>query len=164
MRTFLLLILGFVFCAASLMSCQSNSAPDDESSQATSIPFRKDGTLDFIRAGDMYQTIDIEIAETDSAIIRGMMQRTSLPEHSGMLFLMPEEELQEFWMSNTQISLDIIFANAEREIVHIAKYTTPLSQENVKSIYPAQYIIEVQAGVADSYGILEGDRFDWRRE
>lgn len=149
-----------------LAGCQAETrqqAPLQETPEAA-IPFRKDGVLDFIRGDDSFLTIDIEIADNDSTIERGMMQRTSIPELSGMLFLMPSEDIQGFWMSNTKISLDILFANEGGEIVHIAKYTTPLSPESVSSVYPASLVLEVIAGFTDSHGIIEGDRIDWRRE
>ena len=165
-NTFLSLFLaltGVIF----LTGCQpesSSSTSETPVEEEISIPFSKEGTLSFERSGESYLTIDIEIADTDSAIVRGLMQRTSLPELGGMLFLMPSEEPQEFWMSNTLISLDILFANSENEIVSISRYTTPLSQENVKSIYPALYVIEMAAGFVDTHGILEGDTITWQRE
>lgn len=160
-----LIIIACIFIPL-LAGCQAESSeptPPAEAPEET-IPFRKDGVLDFVRGDDTLLTIDIEIADNDSTIERGMMQRTSMPDLSGMLFLMPSEDIQGFWMSNTKISLDIIFANESGEIVHIAKYTTPLSPESVSSVYPASLVLEVIAGFTDSHGIIEGDEIDWRRD
>ena len=156
-----ILLVLLIGCEQESTSSATSSAPSSNAGIEESVPFRKDGTLSFQRADETYLTIDIEIADTDSAIVRGLMQRTSLPDMSGMLFLMPTEEPQQFWMSNTQISLDILFANSNKEIVSIQKYTTPLSQESVDSEYPALYVIEVEGGFTDSQGILEGDVVDW---
>jgi uncharacterized membrane protein (UPF0127 family) len=147
--------------ASSPMAVSQQESP--AASQFT-VPFRKDGSLDFIRGGEAYLTIDIEIADSDSTIERGLMQRTSMPELGGMIFLMAREELQNFWMSNTQISLDILFAKGDGEIVSIEKYTTPLSPESVPSRFPALYVVEVAAGFIDTHGIIEGDRIEWRRD
>jgi len=159
--------IPLLVCTALLfwMGCQTEAATDPApvAEADVSIPFHKDGSLDFVRGGEAFTTIDIEIAESDSTIERGLMQRTSMPEMSGMLFLMPEEELQAFWMSNTKISLDILFANGEGEIVRIAKYTVPLSPNSVPSEYPARYVVEVPAGFSDTQGVIEGDRIEWRR-
>ena len=84
-----------------------SDTPPAEAPVVTSIPFRSDGTLRFTRGEEELLTIDIEIADTDSAIVRGLMQRTSLPDRSGMLFLMPSEEPQSFWMANTPLALDL---------------------------------------------------------
>lgn len=147
----------------SLNACNGDSDTSDEPAPATSIPFEKEGELNLIQDGDTVVTLDIEIADTDSARERGLMQRASLPENSGMLFIFPREEERSFWMANTPLSLDIIFADADSQIVSIAKYTRPHSQESVPSGEPAQFVLEMPAGFADSYGVVEGDRLTWHR-
>ncbi len=146
-----------------LSACGDNSEPAPASESETSIPFDKEGVLHVLQERDTLVTVDIEIAETDSARTRGLMQRTALPERSGMLFLFPNEQTRGFWMANTPLALDILFANADSQIVSIAKYTTPYSQDNVRSGAPAQFVLEMPAGFADSHGVLEGDRLTWRR-
>jgi uncharacterized membrane protein (UPF0127 family) len=125
------------------------------------IPFRTDDQLDFLREGEAYLTIDIEIAATDSARTRGLMQRKGLPERSGMLFVFDFEEPQSFWMANTPLALDLMFVNADSQIVDIAKYARPLSPDPISSKAPAQYVIEVPAGFTDAQGIIETDRVRW---
>ncbi len=144
-----------------LMSCRRTSSPPAPPER--SIPFREDGRLAFVRDGDTLVVIAIEIAETDSARQRGLMERTHLPERSGMLFIFEQEEIQGFWMANTPLSLDIIFVNRDSQIVSIAKYTRPYSSETISSQYPARFVVEVPAGFTDTYGLLEGDRIRWRR-
>lgn len=153
-----------ILLAVSILGCQegqtrstSNSASESEPEVVESIPFRKDGTVTFQRAGEDYLTIDVEIADNDSTIERGLMQRASLPDLSGMLFYMPNEEPQQFWMSNTLISLDIIYVDSNKEVVSMTKYTIPLSQEPIDSEIPALYVIEVPGGFTDTHGIIEGD-------
>ena len=90
-----------------------------------------------------------------------MMQRTGFPERSGMLFIFPFEDTQTFWMANTPVALDMIFADADSEIVSIEKYTRPLSADNVVSDEPARFVLEVPAGFVDSHGIVESDRLRW---
>ncbi len=130
----------------------------------TVIPFRHDGSLSISRDGDVYQELAIEIAATDSARTRGLMQRSSMPGNSGMLFLFDREDRQSFWMANTPLSLDLIFINADSIIVHVAKYAQPLSPDPVPSLDPARFVLEVEAGYSDTAGILEGDRVNWTRD
>lgn len=127
------------------------------------IPFRMDGELTFLRDGSENVTIEIEIAESDSARERGLMQRDSLPDLGGMLFIFPREETQSFWMANTPLALDLIFVDSDSQIVDIDKYTRPFSTGSIASDAPAQYVIEVKAGFSDTHGITEGDRVRWRR-
>nr|WP_304189275.1 DUF192 domain-containing protein [Rhodothermus marinus]MBO2492733.1 DUF192 domain-containing protein [Rhodothermus marinus] len=154
--------LALVALCLLLIGC-TESTRRPASSLERNIPFREDGQLAFVRDGDTLVTIAIEIAETDSARQRGLMDRTHLPERSGMLFIFEREELQGFWMANTPLSLDIIFVNGDSQIVSIAKYTRPYSTETISSRYPARFVVEVPAGFTDTYGILEGDRIRWRR-
>ncbi len=126
--------------------------------------FVREGTLAFVRGADTLATIAIEIADTDSARTRGLMERTSLPEMSGMLFVFERAEPQSFWMSNTPLSLDILFVGADSQIVRVAKYTTPYSTEMIRSEAPAQFVVEVPAGFADRYGIVVGGQIIWERE
>jgi len=163
MTTRFLPLLLLAALLVGLAACGGNSEPAPSSEPETTIPFDKEGTLSVVQSSDTLVTVDIEIAETDSARTRGLMQRASLPDQSGMLFLFPNEQERSFWMANTPLALDILFANADSQIVSIAKYTTPYSQENVRSGAPAQFVLEMPAGFADSYGVLEGDRLTWRR-
>lgn len=127
------------------------------------IPFRKDGTLTFLRAsGEEIVTIDIEVADGDSARARGLMQRDGLPGKSGMLFPMPTVDRHGFWMANTPLSLDITFVGPDSAIVNTVKYTRPYSDASVVAEGPSQWVVETQAGFTDTWGIAEGDRIRWR--
>lgn len=156
--TLLLLVLFFTACSD---TPEPESDVQQGASEEPGIPFRVDGQLDFLREGASYLTIDIEIAATDSARTRGLMQRKGLPDRSGMLFLFDHEDPQSFWMANTPLALDLMFVSADSQIVDIAKYAKPLSPDPITSKAPAQYVIEVPAGFTDSYGIIETDRVRW---
>lgn len=155
------LLLALLLILAGCTAESSDEPPAD--ADEPTIPFRKDGEVTFYQGGEEEVTIDVEIAETDSARERGLMQRHSLPEQSGMLFLFPSTERSGFWMANTPLSLDIMFVAADSQIVDIAKYTRPFSSKNIPSRQPYRYVVEVPAGFADNYGIVEGDRIRWRR-
>ena len=158
MRFLTVLILVLLAACNDTPEPKPDTLPD---TAATTIPFRADDQLDFLREGEAYLTIDIEIAATDSARTRGLMQRKGLPDRSGMLFVFDYEEPQSFWMANTPLALDLIFVNADSQIVDIAKYAQPLSPNPIASQAPAQYVIEVPAGFADSQGIIETDWVRW---
>jgi uncharacterized membrane protein (UPF0127 family) len=149
-----------------LPACTSDTDPPDATdvSDSTTIPFEKEGRLAFLQDRDTLVVLDIEIADTDSARKRGMMQRDGFPnEQSGMLFPFDEEEEQSFWMANTPLSLDLFFINADSQIVRVKKYAPPNTAKSIPSNAPAQYVLETTAGFADSYGIVEGDRVRWQR-
>lgn len=108
------------------------------------------------------RSIQVEIADTTSKRAYGLMNRNFLAENRGMLFVFPDEELREFWMKDTYIPLDIIFLNAEKEIVKINKNAIPLNTENrYPSEKPAKYAIEVNGGWTSSNNINIGDKAEF---
>lgn len=157
MRLVSLLLLAAVF-----VGCK-DSAPEPSPSDptATAIPFRIDGRLSFVRGADTLRTIDIEIADDDSSRGRGLMQRDVIPGDTGMLFIFPRPEPQAFYMANTPRSLDIQYYAADSTLVNIVENTTPYSYDNVLSEGPAQFVVEVPAGVSRRIGLVPGDRITW---
>jgi len=149
-----------LFLVSLTASCQNSPDP---APATPDIPFRIDGSLDFVRMGEFILSLDIEIADTDSLRERGMMQRTSFPPESGMLFLFDHQELRQFWMGNTPLSLDLLFISNDSIIVDISKYAKPYSDEPIMSNAPAQFVLEVPGGFVDTKGIVVGDQVHWRR-
>ncbi|NNF02995.1 MAG: DUF192 domain-containing protein [Rhodothermales bacterium] len=161
LSTLILLGTGFGCASGDRPSAGAGSAAADTTG---SIPYRVDGSLDFLRDGELLKTIEIEIADTDSARTRGMMQRESIPADWGMLFIFPNEQERGFWMANTPKALDLMFIDADSTIGNIARYVQPMSAETIPSEGPARFVLEVEAGYTESIGILEGDRVRWRRD
>jgi uncharacterized membrane protein (UPF0127 family) len=127
--------------------------------------FVKEGELSFTDSkGQFLQRIDIEVADDDEQRTTGMMFRDKMDEDQGMLFIFDSEAPQAFWMHNTVLPLDIIYVNSKMEIVTIAKNAKPYDDKSLPSIKPAQYVVEVNAGYCDKYGIKEGAKIVWRRD
>ena len=151
--TTIALVIVFIFV---LNNCQ------DETSEMHYYKFKKEGELTFVDSVDNpIIKIDIEIADNDYERQLGLMNRQSMEEMQGMLFIFPQERYQSFWMLNTLFSLDIIFINSNKEIVTIHKNTTPLSEQSYPSSAPAIYVVEVNAGFCDNHNIKLGDKIFW---
>lgn len=161
--TALILVLAFL-AACGTPAADVPAQPADSEESQVSIPFRKDGTLTISRDDEVYLTLDIEIADTDSSRNRGLMQRDGLPEESGMWFIFEQESEQGFWMANTRLALDLIFVRSNGTVQSIAKYIQPMRTETIPSNGPALYVLEVEAGYSDSVGILEGDVIAFERD
>jgi uncharacterized protein len=124
--------------------------------------FRKDGTLSLIPLSNSSPIkIDIEIADDEAERMRGLMDRFKLPDSAGMFFIFPDEIPRSFWMKNTYISLDIIYINADKEIVSIQKYTQPQTISSIPSEKPAMFVLEVNAGFTDKMNINPGDKIEF---
>ena len=63
--------------------------------------------------------IQAELADTPKAREVGLMNRTSMPTNSGMLFVFKQKAGHCFWMNNTKIPLSIAFIADDGKIVNI---------------------------------------------
>jgi uncharacterized membrane protein (UPF0127 family) len=121
------------------------------------------GQLQFLRQdGSKAVSITIEVADTAETRIKGLMERWSLPELHGMLFIFDVPEVQKFWMHNTPLSLDMIFLDENRRVLNIAESTTPMSRQTYSSRGPAKSVVEVRAGFSKRHGIEERMRIEWQ--
>lgn len=169
----LLFNVGFILYIAGCSSRNASPANNSNSSSGNAVvatvpdsgpPFKKEGVLYFLSKvnNDTLRQIDIEFADNDEERAKGLMDRKSMSDIQGMLFIFPKAEEQSFWMKNTYISLDIIYLDEKKEIVSVQKYTTPLSEESLPSFKKAQYVLEVNAGFCDKYHIAYGDRIAYK--
>lgn len=130
----------------------------------TGPQFKKEGELWLTKAeGDTIRQLDIEIADIESERTIGLMHRWSMPDTQGMLFIFEEEEQRSFWMHNTLMGLDIIYIKADGTIESIAKYCVPKSDKSIPSKGPAKYVLEVQEGFSDIFGLVVGDKVSFKR-
>ena len=137
---------------------------ETQNQSSTEIPFTQEGYLWFIDSkGDTLKKIELEIADNDFETQRGLMDRRSMKEDQGMLFIFDDMSMRSFWMKNTYIPLDIIFVTDKMEIESIQANTTPFSQQSVPSNGPAQYVVEVNAGFSQAYGIGAGTKIFYQR-
>jgi uncharacterized protein len=102
------------------------------------------------------ETFILEVADTEPARQTGLMNRKSMPDNHGMLFVFPDEQKRAFWMKNTLIPLDILFVSSSFHVVSI-KQMKPLDETSVPSNVPARYAIELNAGAAARAGAKVGD-------
>ncbi len=158
----LLIRIGIISLAAALILFYVLSDFITKKPVEQKYMFKKEGELTFYdKENKPIVKIDIELADSEYKRQLGLMFREEMDEMQGMLFIFPAETIQSFWMRNTNISLDIIFVNSNREIVTIHKNTTPMSDRSYFSTEPAIYVVEVVAGFTDKYNIQVGDRIGW---
>lgn len=138
--------------------------PENNQPQKSFEPkFTKHGELRILSATNnaTIANFDIEVVQDMASRARGLMHRRSMEDQQGMLFIFEEEALQSFWMRNTYISLDIIFIDSNKKIVHIAKNTPTLSDAPVPSLKPAIYVLEINAGLSNQLNINIGDSIEF---
>ncbi|MBM4417194.1 MAG: DUF192 domain-containing protein [Chloroflexi bacterium] len=114
------------------------------------------------RADGATRDVRIEIADTDAARARGLMERRSLAGDAGMLFIFPGDTDGGFWMRNTLIPLSIAFIDAGGKIVALADMQ-PLSEEIHRPDRRYRYALEVNQGYFAREGIHVGDAVAFAR-
>ncbi len=106
-------------------------------------------------------TVEIELAQTGAQRERGLMYRNQLAPDAGMLFIFTAPEHASFWMHNTQVPLDMIFAGSDRRVIGIIPNTEPYSDAPLAVNGESQYVVEVNAGFCERHGIRVGDQLEF---
>ncbi|MEN3322911.1 DUF192 domain-containing protein [Mariniflexile soesokkakense] len=137
---------------------------DKKTITQTDISFKKEGELTIFKLTDSTKiNLDIEIADTDFDIQTGLMYRDSMKKNQGMLFVFDDVTKRYFYMKNTKISLDIIYINDTFKIVSFQKNAKPFDETSLPSNVPAKYVLEVNAGLVDSWSLSVGDSIDYSK-
>lgn len=116
-----------------------------------------DETIAIILPGG--KKIRAEVAATLAQRRQGLMFRPSLPEDVGMLFHFDLPGEHPFWMKNTVISLDMIWMDANKRIVHIESHVPPCKLDpcpQYRSKKRSVYVLEINAGMARRWGLKVG--------
>ena len=105
----------------------------------------------------------VEVASTEEQREYGLMNRTSLPAHTGMIFVFERDAPIEFWMKNTLVPLDMVFVDGKGVVRSIAVNvpSVPLStpDEKIPRRYGrARFVIELPANEASADGLRPGVR------
>lgn len=120
-------------------------------------PLRKDEVVIRTQDGeDLFFTV--ELALTPQQQSEGLMYRTSMQDDTGMLFVFNAPSSVAFWMKNTFIPLDMLFLEHDGIIHHIHHNAKPQDLTRITAELPSKAVLEINGGLADKYGIKEGDQ------
>jgi uncharacterized membrane protein (UPF0127 family) len=149
-----LILLSSLFFSLFFTDCKDNK----KIIKQTEVTFTKEGELTIYKATDSTKVIlDIEFADTDFDIQTGLMYRNSMKNNQGMLFVFDDEKERSFYMKNTKIPLDLIYINADKNIVSFQKNAKPFDESSLPSNAPAKYVLEVNAGLVNTWNTSVGD-------
>jgi|GEM_PF-392092 len=107
-----------------------------------------------------------EITQSVEDLETGLMFRKYLDQDRGMLFVFPNEGKYSFWMKNTLIPLDLIWINANKEVVSLVKNAQPCRENICTSIIPnqkASYVLELNAGTVEKINLKIGDKITFKQ-
>jgi uncharacterized membrane protein (UPF0127 family) len=128
------------FCVLAPFMAQGACAPDRLSVQtSTSRP-----------------EFSVEVADTDAERAQGLMNRPHMASAAGMLFVYDSAQRAQFWMANTLIPLDIIFAADDGTILKVHANAVPLDRTVIDGGDGVRYVLEINGGLAGRMGIAAG--------
>lgn len=109
--------------------------------------------------GDWGETrFTIELADTAPERSKGLMFRESMPRGAGMLFVYEQPQRAEFWMKNTLIPLDMIFADETGLVRHVHHDAVPGDLTPIPGGDGILAVLEINGGLARRYGIVAGSQ------
>jgi uncharacterized membrane protein (UPF0127 family) len=107
--------------------------------------------------GDWGETrFTIELADTPEERAQGLMFRESLPRGAGMLFVYERPQRARFWMKNTLIPLDMIFADPTGVVTAVHHRAVPGDLTGIDGGDGVLAVLEINGGLAETYGIEPG--------
>lgn len=110
--------------------------------------------------------VRVEIAADDPTRAQGLMYRDRVPEGTGMLFLFPQSGEYPFWMKDCIVSLDMVWLDDQRRVVHVEHNVPPCKADPCPSYPPhavAKYVLELGAGQAAKHKVENGSTLTFER-
>lgn len=88
----------------------------------------------------------------------GLMNRTHMASASGMLFAFDAPKRAQFWMKNTLIPLDMLFADQNGQITRVHENAIPQDLSVIDGGEGVKFVLEINGGLARRMGVQAGDK------
>lgn len=98
----------------------------------------------------------VEVVDTPDSRAKGLMFRESMASGAGMLFVYEKPQSVAFWMKNTLIPLDMIFAGADGTVRHVHSNAVPGDLTAIPGGDDIQFVLEINGGLAKAIGLAPG--------
>lgn len=155
-------IVCLTICFFVLQSCDRSKSKAPVIKQE--VTFTKEAKLQIIKAtGEIAKELEIEIADNEYETQTGLMYRKSMAENRGMLFVFPDSRERFFYMKNTEFALDLIYIGEDLKIVSFQENAQPFNEASLPSQVPAKYVLEINSGLSEKWGLDVGDSISFER-
>jgi hypothetical protein len=102
------------------------------------------------------ESFAVEVADDVAERSQGLMFRESLDPAAGMLFVYESPRSAQFWMKNTLIPLDMIFADATGTVTRVHSNAIPGDLTPIDGGDGVAFVLEINGGLAEKLGIAPG--------
>lgn len=114
-------------------------------------------TID-LRGPSGAQRFTIEVADDVAEQSEGLMFREKMAASAGMLFVFPQPKRAQFWMRNTLIPLDMIFADGTGLVTRVHANAVPGDETAIDGGDGVVFVLEINGGLAARMGIAAGSQ------
>jgi uncharacterized membrane protein (UPF0127 family) len=98
----------------------------------------------------------VEVADDGAERAQGLMFRERMATSAGMLFVYERPQHASFWMKNTLIPLDMIFADPQGRVTRVHANAIPGDTTPIDGGDGVQLVLEINGGLAARMGIVPG--------
>jgi uncharacterized membrane protein (UPF0127 family) len=102
------------------------------------------------------ESFAIEVADDAAERSQGLMFRETMPLSEGMLFVYDSPRRPNFWMKNTLIPLDMVFADATGTVTRVHANAVPGDLTPIDGGNGVMFVLEINGGLAAKLGIAPG--------
>ncbi|KAF0116971.1 MAG: hypothetical protein FD150_61 [Rhodobacteraceae bacterium] len=127
------------------------AVPGTAWAEAACAPDRLD-----VRWADGQESFAVEVADDAAERAKGLMFRQDMPLSEGMLFVYDAPRRPSFWMKNTLIPLDMVFADATGTVTRVHANAVPGDLSPVDGGEGVMFVLELNGGLAARLGIAPG--------
>jgi uncharacterized protein len=101
--------------------------------------------------------ITYELADIESERSKGLSGRLSLSQKEGMLFVFDSPDMYSFWMKDMKFPIDFIWIDENRQVIGFLENISPNTYpETFSPPSPVKYVLEVNSGFVEKFGITVG--------
>ena len=104
------------------------------------------------------ESFAVEVADDSAERAKGLMFRGSMNPGAGMLFVYEGPRSVAFWMRNTLIPLDMVFADSTGLVTRVHSGAIPLDETPIDGGNSVQFVLEINGGLAERLGVKPGAR------
>ena len=98
----------------------------------------------------------VAVADDPQERAQGLMFVEEMGRFEGMLFVYETPQHATFWMRNTLIPLDMLFADETGTVTHIHENAVPLDESTIDGGRGVRFVLEINGGMAEMLGMDTG--------
>ena len=157
---------GALACMIALLAAGSSLAAQEPQRPLDLATFPRT-TLEIVHQDSGHEPrkfpFQVWVADTPERASQGLMFVSDLPETMGMVFPVEPPRLENMWMKNTYVELDMLFIDAHGRVAKIIQRAAPLSLQTLSSDAPVSAVLELKGGQAAKLGLHAGDAVLWKK-